>query len=186
MASRDSALVAGHSFVRRAAFDAARHGTTFDLDRVTVHTLGIGGAGFQGRKDIFLELPKFIRQHQPKLLVLDVGSNDLDSRKDPAELADIYFEKLLKLQNTFKLKVVVCQAIPRHPRRRPDSAERIWAFNTHLANKIDGVKDLHYWKHQGLNQKEGKLLASDGVHLNARGGLKYYYSIRRALAVFSR
>ena len=71
-------LVAGHSFIPRMAFDMCQHGLSFDSKSYSVETIGIGGVTIAGHKPIFSLISHQTDLNKYSLLVVDVGSNDLD------------------------------------------------------------------------------------------------------------
>ncbi len=129
-----------------------------------------------------------VQQFLPSLVVLDFGTNDLDSATaDPQRLA----HQLVSLvadwsQHSTISCALFCPVLPRGPGR---FAARSPAFepNRILFNQTL----LHICQHQHLHSNFHVLqhsrmlnilpLLVDGVHLNQAGLKKYYFSLRRAI-----
>ena len=182
-------LVAGHSFIRRLAFDAKVRG----LDLVTgdnqVTMIGKGGATIVGHKTVDREVHCALRDASFDLLVLDLGSNDLDPLRHPdlntAELARSLVNKAEAMAFRYKITVVLCLPIPRAERLFPNSFDITDRFNSEVKTLVEGISKVKTWAHKGLFKRDDRYLDKHGVHLNSKGTIKYFHSIRAAIKFHS-
>ena len=180
-----SVIVAGHSFISRLDRSNTQRGISMSTKQFNVHLFGQGGGRFNGGKDVLKWLPLSVLRHTPKLIYLELGSNDLSPWSGspcPTSLAHIYLQKLDAFHRDFPdIPIVVAQSIPRHPDKFPKSWYHTITFNQILEEGIGERSFLHFWKHKGLNQRNGRHLLRDGVHLNTVGQIKLHHSIKRAI-----
>lgn len=190
-----SVLVLGHSFVRRLRAllhsrptEEARGLTPkdklykdFDLRRVChIKILGIGGRTID--KTIRYDWES-IRAHEPLIVVVELGSNDLtDNCWDTQSICDALeaFVELL-LSELGVNHVVTCKVINR--RRQPFEGynERVTVFNNTLTAKFHEHPHVTVWQHRGLVNPSTNIHLRDGIHLNALGNKALYKSYRRAI-----
>ena len=178
-------IVAGHSFIRRMHTTDRVRGVSMDTPQFKVEYLGVGGGKFEGGKDVMEMLPDLVLRHKPKLLYLELGSNDIHPRTygpDVPLLAYKYGCKLDRLHARFPdLPIILGQVIPRHRKICSWSWNTTQRFNQFLSREIESRDFLHFWKHKGLNKAEGKHLDRDGIHLTLVGQIKLHFSIKRAI-----
>ena len=178
-------LVAGHSFVRRLAFDVRVRNLDFQTPGVSVVLEGKGGATIGGPKPIDREVAACFRKDKFKFLILDLGSNDLDPIRHPnwdiERLAGAYVRKAADFVQKFGIKVVLCLPIPRCEAQFPGSFDRTVQFNQIVTDLAKSENKVFTWAHKGLFKKDGGLLHKDGVHLNARGSIRYFHSLKAAI-----
>ena len=178
-------LVAGHSFVRRLAFDARVRGMDLSGPGFRVSIQGKGGATICGQKTIDKEVHVALRNSKFKLLILDLGSNDLDLIRNPylkvEKVALTYVEKAAALAARYDIRVVLCLPIPRDEKQFPGSFEITKRFNLLVKTHIKSYSNLHTWAHKGLFKKDSRYLDKHGVHLNTKGSIKYFHSIKAVI-----
>ena len=139
--------VAGHSFIRRMVFNMHQHGLTLGTESYTVDTIGIGGATIVGHKPIFSHIRHQAELQKYNLLVVDVGSNDLDLTRNPniniIQLARELVTQAQEIGLHFDLKVVICLPIPRAESKFPGLFDITMAFNDQvktMARNRENVK----------------------------------------------
>jgi lysophospholipase L1-like esterase len=187
MASPIKTLVVGHSFVKRAQSYAEVN----NLDNINLpaayHDVVLLGKGGAHIRDIIRMCET--RVVKPDLVLLDIGTNDLESLKHPLTLAQdlVSVAKTILTQGT--KRVVIMGALYRTIQGKhgaPDHFNaRVRAFNSSLQQLIKSDNlPLAFWYHKGLSGKN-KGYIIDGVHLNAEGIVKYIRSLRRAVMKFT-
>ena len=179
-------LVAGHSFVRRLAFDMKVRQFELRLPDVKVSFEGKGGATIGGPKPMDVEIERKLREGNFKILHLELGSNDLDLKRHPhkdiQKLAEFYIRKA-RVQTLSDLDVVLGLPIPRHEEKFPGSYERTKSFNEILTSLAKSESRIHVWSHKTIFRSDDKFLAKDGIHLNSQGTLRYFHSLRASIRV---
>ena len=178
-------LVAGHSFVRRLAFDIKVRNLSWQVPGASIILEGKGGATICGPKPFDREIDIQFRTTKFSLLILDIGSNDLDPVRHPnwclPKLAEALVSKASLLATRFNISVVICLPIPRDEEQFPGSFQRTTQFNTILKGLVDKEVRVHVWAHKGLFKRDRTYLDKHGVHLNSKGQIKYFHSIRAAI-----
>ncbi len=182
-------LYLGHSFARRLdQFMQAKHFDNFGLELGT-DSVQVWHQGGQ-RIDRLHVSSAFscIQQFSPSLVVLDFGTNDLDSATaDPQRLAHTLVSLVADWSHHSNISCALfCPVLPRGPGRY---AARSPAFESNriLFNQtlLDICKRTHLHAHFHVLQHSRMLniapLLLDGVHLNQAGLKKYYFSLRRAI-----
>ena len=192
-----SVLIWGHSFVRRLEH--------FCLENEALHNMSLtpethlmffksrsGAKATHARSDF-----KVAVQVDADMVILDIGTNDLDSQRlPPAELAKEVFNIAKTLLDTCgDVKVVIIlEVLFRSVTRSGPNSNPSFAADAHQYN--NGIKALvnqqenrddapvRFWHHKGLVDQWPSYL-SDGVHLNDEGMWKYQRSIKRAILKFS-
>ena len=182
-------LVGGHSFVRRAHWDSRVREFDFNLPDIELHFLGKGGATISGGKTIDSEIRQKLAENPGiRVLILELGSNDLDLNRHPH--VDVY-EKARHLVGKAEsysrqdLVVVLCLPIPRDEAKFPGSFEVTKHFNETVRSMVKDKVNVHAWLHKGLFKSDSRFLCADGVHLSAQGTVRYWFSIRAAIKTFS-
>ena len=182
-------LLAGHSFVRRARLDSGVRQFDFNLPNIKLHFSGRGGATIIGHKTIDRKVEEILNVNSSiRILFLELGSNDLDLKRNPH--LDIYEKArhLLKAAEKFSrhdIDVVLCLPIPRDEAKFPGSFDTTKHFNEIVKSMVEDKAKIHAWQHIGLFKTDSRFLCRDGVHLNAKGTLRYLFSIRAAIKTFS-
>ena len=182
-------LVAGHSFVRHLAFDVKVRGLKFQAPGVRVHLQGKGGATICGPKPIDREIAQTLRSAKFQIVILELGSNDLDTIRHPnwdtCKLAELYVKKAIDLVAAFGVKVVLCLPIPRDETQFPGSFERTSKFNQVVVDLAKREHKVFTWAHKGLFKKDSRFLDRHGVHLNSKGSIRYFHSVKAAVKYHS-
>ena len=180
--SPTKAAIIGHSFVRRLKNyvdeDKSKHnlGLTTNSHQVTMR----GGGGLR-----ICQLQQhfdFIRRMRPEVVLIDIGTNDLDSRRKPVQvLARELFQVAAIIRDRYNVKqVVICEVFYRTPVGRyassnPEFNEGVHEFNqackTYAASSSPVFRNIHFWHHTGLVENWQQYIA-DGVHLNQMGLFK--------------
>lgn len=185
--TKPRALVLGHSFVRRQRefinrnLQVGNFNRNLRLSRVCDITfMGIGGRTVD--KMIRYDLDA-IRGTAPKIVVLELGSNDLCDRDCDAEttaLAIVALAELL-LKDLGLHFIVLCEVIPRQRQPFEGYNERVVSMNKHLKEAIKHTPRASCWQHRGLVRPSSNIYAPDGVHLNDVGNKALYKSYRGAI-----
>lgn len=177
-------LLLGHSFVKRLTAFALQRG----CHNMALHTNnevffhGIGGLSFPG---LSAEID-MVRSLGPKVVFIDIGSNDLSGGADPAALAHSVFNFAKHLTTHQGVSVViVSQVFFRNAKqcRYPTPADfndRVTVYNMTLAGLSKEHQQILFWKHKGIWYNWPSYLV-DGVHFTQEGLRKYYNSVRGAL-----
>ena len=180
-------LVLGHSYISRLNQFIARDPTkdNLALEKSSVltfmHDVGNGQPGdvfaAAAQLDIAWEL-------SPDAVVIDLGSNDLCSAGSTTEgtvLSIVDFA--LRVSRIPSVRhVLVCSIIPRLfvPKWRPDFNTHVDKANLLLAELLESMPNVHFWRHRSFTQNHTRLFSYDGFHFNDAGMLRYYRSIRGA------
>ena len=185
--------VLGHSFVKRAD-GAQKHSPLQNLGLPAFsHNVLFNGRGGAHIKDI-PGLYQQIQHTQPKLILLDIGTNDLFNQPlvSPAVIAGQLHKVARQLAKQTSALVVLVQALPRTPQGRfgaPQSFnQRVQLFNktlSYLSHPSQGSSSsVKTWYLRGIPSKVEEYV-QDGCHLNARGMHKYLKSLRRVVIKYS-
>lgn len=175
-------LLAGHSFVRRLVENLEKHHFKWPFPNHTVESLGMGGGRIAaGHKSLFPSLYQRLDEGDYSILILDLGSNDLDSRRDPEEIARDYVRQVEALINMYNIQVKLVLPIPRAGAKFRDSYSRTNTFNQALTAAFEGRKTVQVWKLRGMFRATSEFLDRDGIHLNATGEGRYFHSLRAAI-----
>jgi len=122
---------------------------------------------------------------KPEIVILELGSNDLNPTVARPELVGSKIESLVQLLHAqYGVKViVVCQAITRGlcPRGTPSYNDRVSLLNRYLSVVLDTLPFANYWCHKGLRKPNVPVLCRDAIHLNQRGQHALYRSYRGAI-----
>ena len=185
-----SALIIGHSFVRRMSEFRRSH--PLDLRRQFPYIF-MEGKGGQTVKGLWSEAD-LIRTTEPRVVVLDIGSNDLcDPIMSPVDLALNIIELAGTLLATTPglQSVVIMQILPRGSRWRPRRGQRslaefntaVFHTNTYLSDQCyqNTLPGLKFYKLRKMSVDVDAFLGRDGVHLNFVGQSKYRRNYRGAL-----
>lgn len=184
-----SVLIAGHSFVKRLHSDLQckfdlRAALDFNLTRTaTVSFHGVGG----------LTVPRlawelrllFSHQPPPRVIILEIGTNDLSSRFPEVVIGDL-LDLVELLQSVDSSTVVgVCKVLPRRHRStglpHEEFNTKAATFNRMLDALFDDRPSVFVWGHLEMQSLTRRVLLSDGVHLNCHGQYCLYRSYRGAI-----
>ena len=178
-------LVAGHSFIRRLAFDARVRSLDFSSPDYEVEFIGKGGATIAGSKTVYAEIKAALTLKKPKLVILELGSNDLDLSRHPSVdvqlLAKTLVGKAKAMASQSKITVVLCLPIPRNEAQFPGSFKITDQFNQALKAEVEPYPNIHCWAHRGLFKRDDRFLDKHGVHLNSLGTIRYLHSMKAAI-----
>lgn len=151
-----------------------------------------GCTSIQARLDF-----KIIDQIKADMMIIDIGTNDLDSQRLPPNiLAEQVFEAakvVLYMYPSIK-KIIILEILFRtssgtYPRRNPHFTGDAHQYNNKMKLLMKEFPDrrtspIVFWHHKGLVQNWDQYI-EDGVHLNAAGMAKYYKSVRRAILQYT-
>lgn len=215
MLSPDSVAIVGHSYVRRL-YDWMQYNDQdsflFEPRCTTCDFWGKGGLKISSlsgahvyrngnKQSAGLPILEALRGSPPDLLVVDLGTNDLDQvHPDSDVLAKELVTKLVHHTGQWARdlgypvkKILYCPVLPRGPGRyqatTPQFEANRVAFNNALedecrclnANGNRGYfSALVFHRHLTTNRVVTDYLM-DGVHLNANGYRRYYYSLRHQI-----
>jgi len=132
---------------------------------------------------------------QPDVVILDVGTNDLDNGLFPPNvLADILFRFAESLQQHFKVRHIVILEVffrtelGQFAPRSPGFNASVRQFNNKCkflsTSKPLSERFCHFWHHSGMVANWQQYIV-DGVHLTQIGLSKYYRSVRSAIIRYS-
>ena len=187
--SQTTALVLGHSFVRRFHLHLLQNNfSNLGLSRaeINIKYKGVGGLKAIDLVDYF----HYIQQVRPRILYLEIGSNDLCHRAVVTDDVTLYL--LNFVTEVFKqcptvTNVIIGQVIYRNLKARsqsstrPDYAAQVDVFNALLKGVFKNDPRVKVWKHKGLLKEVSSSLLPDGVHLNKKGLTKFQHSLKRAI-----
>ncbi|OWF47159.1 hypothetical protein KP79_PYT05356 [Mizuhopecten yessoensis] len=180
-------LVLGHSFVRRLEADLTGSWTNlgFDSDLVRVHCVGRGGGRVH---DILSTMSQSIVEIKPKVVLLQIGGNDLDSvnfTEVQGRLARDLRSIAQWLREGYSVRQVEVMQLFYRAKTRSIAVETynrsVDAVNSEIKRLYEESEDFFYWRHKGLKTAAFDCLNKDGVHLSRAGLRKYKYSVRGAV-----
>ena len=188
-------LLLGHSFVSRINnYMWDQNKLNFQLS-LSTHKVICSGKGGLLAADLYSQFQLFLSSSRktPHLVVLDVGTNDLDLGTPPTEVARQVYYFATKLVREFDVdKVVILEVLDRSSSGR--HAPRSSAFSTNVKsyneviktsiNRANHPSKVFFWHHKRMATYPEQYIA-DGVHLNPKGLSKYFYSVKRAIVKFS-
>ena len=187
-------MLLGHSFVRRLDKYMQEQGKpNLSLDRAGLELRLKGWSGMT-----MANFPKALKQvstHRPELVILDIGTNDIDAQRMSLEvLVDQLFKfGTLMVSNYGVKRVVFLEVLPRgrgrHAAKNPQFTAQVQQFNADLMALVtsqQGVyRRLHCWNHRRMRTNVHRYLR-DGVHLNDQGMKKYFHSVKGAVVSHAR
>ena len=188
MDDRPNVLIVGHSFISRLAHDLTAVNyldPSFDLIQCNIQCYGVSGAKVATLID-HPGLDNVIRDFQPKIIILQIGGNDIcDNDLKPEKLACNIIDLMAALQEKYALElIVVCELFLRYAPRNitPYQYEQKRNIvNQMLSIMLEDSRDVKFWKHLRLINSPLNINGHDGVHLSALGTKKFYRSIRLAV-----
>ena len=128
---------------------------------------------------------RILESQKLKILVLDVGSNELDISRHPIlnlhSLARELVSQAKDISSKFRVEIVICLPIQRADSKFPGSFDTTKAFIELVSGPVKDLKHIHTWAHRGLFKRDGCYLDKHGVHLNLMGTLKYFHSVQAAI-----
>lgn len=190
-------VILGDSFIHHLQqFSIYHDHSELSLDNAEIHWKGIPGL----KGDGLVKGLDLVETVLPHFLIIHVGSNDAcDIHRSALVIArDLFhaYSQFLPFAGTILISQIFNRNVPvatvRYPFIRPDYTQVVADVNSYLlswcqARQSGGPIDLHFWKHQGLNDVSTAvhLLAADGTHLSGYGNDKFYRSLRRAVIQFT-
>ena len=176
-------LILGHSFIRRLRDFIEKRPTDYDLnfglkDSLSVHWQGVGGRTVPKLVKFDLNV---VRQVQPDIVFLQVGTNDLTVKgMTPLTVGSAIEDLVRLLHDSYGVKLVcVGQTIKRRPVSNFNNKVQLLA--QYLKTVLEPIPYAIYWSHRGFWRNASCYLSYDGVHLNGEGHHKLYKSIRGAI-----
>lgn len=182
-----NALFIGSSHVRNLNTYLSRknlHNFDLEFEDFSAHTLGQGGLSIfhSSAKKRFETMLNRVKFMQPDILVVHVGSNDMDgSRYSVHCIVKRLFELLSEVAQFVKV-IVISQQFYR--KFAGSFNQKVILYNKMVSERCESLPKFLFWHHNGFwNCKEGRysFLKSDNVHLNDEGNQKFFKSIRFAL-----
>ena len=180
-------LILGHSFVRRLQTFLTEHhdrraALNMNLPHENISFLGIGGRTVS--KMLSFDLDK-IKAFQPKVIILELGTNDLCVVGQRPESVGSDIEHLVQVLHDYcgAEFIMVCLVIYRSaiPPHVPDFSHKVDLLNKYLKVVLEPLPYAEAWSHRGLQSPSIAVLCRDGVHLNAAGNFALYRSYRGAI-----
>lgn len=181
-------LIIGHSFVRRLQQFAITKGCAnlaLDPDMCHVKFHGVSGLKLMGLVQNRVLTSRFTC---PKIIFIEIGTNDLASGVSPLALATNVTEYAKYLVAGQGAQIVVISQVVRRDALScsydmpKDFNERVIQYNNVVSKLVKDNPRIIFWRHRGLwAQWEAHL--ADGVHFNLKGQRKHYNSIRACLVM---
>ena len=187
MVNTSNLLFLHHSFVRRLQTFLTEHHErcathNMNLPHENVSFLGIGGRTVS--KKLSFDLDK-IKAFQPKIIILELGTNDLCVMGQRPESVGSDIEHLVQVLHDHcgAEFIMVCLVIyrPAIPPHVPDFSHKVDLLNKYLKVVLQPLPYTEAWSHRGLQSPSIAVLCRDGVHLNAAGNYALYRSYRGAI-----
>lgn len=182
-------LILGHSYIHR--LNAYLHSpcNSHLLSNTANHNItciGEGGAFFDGRKYNCLRHKGTLHltSTNTQILIISLGTNDLDRGMDPEMVAWRLYLLASGLQIQYNIRYVfIEQILYRDLEKFPDFRWRADAANEKVKQLVTQLsnKRVKYWQHRNFSNPRNRLLCGDGVHLNKVGMAKYWRSLRGAI-----
>ena len=185
-----AALIIGHSFVRRMQEFLVDHPLDVGRQYPYVFTEGKGGKTVT----TLWSDTQFISTIEPRVVVLDIGSNDLcNPSVGPVDLSFKIIELSgFILMSTPGIKaVVIMQIMHRGNHWRPRLGQRnlteynsaVDQTNQHLSTQCyqNTLPGLKFYNVKKMSDNFDSYLLRDGVHFNTKGQLKHRKNYRGAL-----
>lgn len=181
-------LVLGHSYISRLNkfidCDPLRANLALEKSAVLSFMIDVGhdqpGNVFSASSQLDL-----VWELSPDAVVLDLGSNDLCDGTATSESTVLAIVDLaLRIGRIPGVRhVLVCSIIPRLyvPQWKPNFNSNVHDTNRMLAKFLEGLPNVHFWRHRSFALNHNKLFSHDGFHFNEAGMLRYYRSIRGAV-----
>ena len=177
--------VLGHSFISRLKQHFLKTDTypSFPDSGHVVHFTGIPGSHITGPRAKVLQSLTPASFADIDIVYLALGTNDLDSGTPPHKVAQHFVSFANYIVVALGVKMVILDQII--PRASPQSAALASCTNQHINTLLATGEYPHIkiWTHQTgfWNNIQAYLDPRDGVHLNQRGMVKYWKSIRGAI-----
>lgn len=176
-------LILGHSFVRRLEeYTRINYYSNLNVasPRLQVHFSGIGGLRATDLMSHFSEVEYF----RPNVVIVDAGSNDLANGILPATVDDhiqMFFDACLSFQVEYCMSLQQLYRFSSHKYTVPDNFNNCIVQLNNLLGK-SGAQHSSLWKHRcGLWVNWQSYLLPDGTHLNDKGMVKYFKSVRQGV-----
>ena len=180
-------LILGHSFVRRLQTFLTEHhdrraAHNMNLPHENISFLGIGGRTVS--KMLSFDLDK-IKAFQPKVIILELGTNDLCVVGQRPESVGSDIEHLVQVLHDHcgAEFIMVCLVIYRSaiPPHVPDFSHKVDLLNKYLKVVLEPLPYVEAWSHREIQSPSIAVLCRDGVHLNETGNYALYRSCRGAI-----
>lgn len=187
-----SVLLTGHSFVSR--LDAwwsrghrggflDRYGSPMINRRLPVRMIGCSGGKIHHMYDLFTNEVSADRLNACRYIILDIGSNDLDSKSTFEQVGNDMIRLVKWVRDVApKAVVIVVQSLRRDKTRNisvSNFEQKVNEFNKYLDTHLSSVDRTLFWWHSELNQISR--FCSDGIHLDNEAYAAYASSIRRCV-----
>ena len=182
-------LIIGHSFTTRLnAFLQTPPGSRLlpNTQQHNITCIGKGGSYLSGSKydQLLHQVHTHLSNNHTDILIICLGTNDLDSGKQPDKVAWRLYLLAAGLQITYHIRSVFIEQIlyrdtvqfPRFRHRADLANSKLEALTTGLGNKC-----VAFWNHHNFKKPQRRLLLPDGVHLNQVGMVRYWRSLRGAI-----
>ena len=182
-------LVLGHSFISRLnhfiSRDPSKDNLALEKTSVLSFMFDVGHDNQPGNIFSASSQLDLVWELSPDAVVLDIGSNDLCDRwSTPETTMAAIVDLALRITRIPSVRhVLVCEIIPRLflPKWKPNYNAHVHETNRLLATVLEGLPNVHFWRHRSFSQIPRKLFLQDGFHLNDVGMLRYYRTIRGAV-----
>ena len=193
-----SVWICGHSFVTRLqSFCYDNYETHGNMGFVPESHLVFYKSRSGGITTHLKQDMKIAAQVDADLVIIDIGTNDLDSSCVPPDVLakNVFEDAKLLLQKYQHVKMVIIleclfrSVKGRHAPKNPNFVADAHRYNNKLKLLVKDQPDrdnapIRFWHHRGLVHNWPSYLC-DGVHLTQDGMQKYQKSIRRAILKWS-
>ena len=127
----------------------------------------------------------FSHQPPPRVIILEIGTNDLSSRSPEVVIGDLLdLVELLQFVDSSTV-VGLCKVLPRRHRStglpHEEFNTKAATFNKMLDAVFDDRPSVFVWGHLQIHSLARRVLLPDGVHLNCHGQYCLYRSYRGAI-----
>ena len=179
-----SALILGHSFTKRAQRYLLNSKSDLlklkQYEHVFFH--GIGGMTVESIRN---ELDMIKNLENIKVVIIDIGSNDLTTNIKTTKLCRKVIKIAKKIVKQHSIKVVIMQQFKRVKSTGNFSVAqynwRVMQFNDLMVKSAAQLQNIKIHKIRNMIPLWERLLCKDGVHLNSQGLFRYCRNYRAAL-----
>ena len=183
-ASVPTALILGHSFVRRIRDDLSsrfhpRTDLNFNLSDATACFHGVGGRTVHKLRTYDLYV---VRRLKPEVIILEIGTNDL-ANLSPEVVGSEIEELVSLLLETFSVRIIgVCHVIPRGISFAGcDRFLQCFSSLKQYLSVVLAFAQVFCWTHSSFSSPSKPFYLADGVRLSPVGQYLLYRSYRGAI-----
>ena len=190
MSHPQSVLIVGHSFVHRLEEYISQsdlHNFSLSASKYTIFFKSFPGGHIRDLSRVY----QFILDNSIQVVLIDLGTNDIDSQINPSHLLAIQLYTManhmvrdLGVKQVAIMEVFFRTQTGKFAPKLPEFNTRIHQFNNKTKIMCKSVhkssRQIHFLHHSGLVDNWAQYIV-DGVHLTKQGLLKYYKSFRSSI-----